>query len=1341
MSTRRSSRSRRQAHTIYDDARAHLENSSARKKQRTMDDDSEMESQHDDQSQREPELSEDEQQNDESKEGDTSDTDEPFEKPTRKSPAKARNSTTRPVRVTPAKPSKQGKSKKGTVPSRRTVLNTMAATRRKILKENETAENSILAGLLEAQASPSKVARRVAQEFAADSSKAVDELAQLIFRSVGGGTEIPFTDWEHCSEDDLSQLLSDVVKGMEATPPDQVLLHLTSADTNSRAAAVSKEYRKLYEEFWRQLASLVVIEGLGADDGEEPSGAEGVKIIMERLMNLAHVGVTDIRAAATLALYQMGFALVERSVDLGNKLTTARRQLEAASNQARKKAALTTQIESYEQEKELLDEMIQGNVISAVFMKRYKDINPHIRATSIELLSQFMILSPKVFLKNIFLKYIGWLLSDKNATVRDCAVQCFKAPIVSDLDSDDVKQAMEGAVTKFLPRLCDCVLDVDSKVQESTMELFVILMKKGYLDSLDDDAKWDQLNLRALAADASPKVRYHALMFVIEQLEPFDKANSRDSDRSAVEKIKALVQWIVHMLGDGDIPLKLIRYELVDFCVISLRSSPDYKSLLCNWSAMLKVLETETTRVLQSSEDIDEQSDRREDSITQRVILRMLATAIEMEVSSYSSSAGKLLEGTIDGDLAAARKALQTDIKAPTKKKNNDESSSHEELTSELLLALPELLIAYKADSNHGAFNLSSRRKHFLKLVDVISDIFLESTDTSVLSSCVLTLTSLCSQVHSRSEDVRLRLKRVARSLQDRLLELLLLKSSLAGKTKNRDKRSTESAADIEQSICLCLRRLQTLSQRLSIVDLLVDEKGDPEEMDKIAEDLFTHVSEYVAKELQSRKIIPVENDEGDGVSEVPKIWEEVDDHIHQTIANSIREAITCLLTILAWRLQKEIAANENQDASQDDYREHIVVRMRDRLLKLLSLCFEQYLDAEESNYSNVHIEFSIKVQTVACRLAGDVRALLPKAWQRTSSPFLAACALIEDDSLIGGTVRFLQSQEAKSPDSTKGCDVPHDILLSMARGLAVNWKTCNRREAGMVFAHLNDENNETKSIISSLSSVAKTIDPYRLLEAHLACLTQSFDGWLSAEPEEPESDRPSEEEMESYDEACASHRTMFKNLDELSRRLSASLGKAKLSKTMILALRGFFRAGVEYAFLAEDPFNEGEEVVGMRLAFLRIIAKYLSHIKGDSDGKKRLLHDLNAREEELRQHPDFDQILDEDREALSAFRKAAGFKSIRLDTQDTKDGESDSERDTMDDRSEEKELDSHGASLRKSGQAAADSPLSKQSFHSQSSRSYSMHEEESVTQHEESLTPRGLRQRAATDDSMSDSL
>lgn len=151
------------------------------------------------------------------------------------------------------------------------------------------------------------------------------------------------------------------------------------------------------------------------------------------------------------------------------------------------------------------------------------------------------------------------------------------------------------------------------------------------------------------------------------------------------------------MLGDGDIPLKLIRYELVDFSVSSLRSSPDHKHLICNWSAMLQVLESETTRALQHSEDLDEQSDRRVESIAQRVLLRILATAVEMEVSSRSSS-GIITDGIVDGDLLAARKATRPELQAPTKARNRKEPSSHEEMTSELLVALPDLLIAYKTD-------------------------------------------------------------------------------------------------------------------------------------------------------------------------------------------------------------------------------------------------------------------------------------------------------------------------------------------------------------------------------------------------------------------------------------------------------------------------------------------------------------------------------------------------------------------------------------------------------------------------------------------------------------------
>jgi hypothetical protein len=45
-------------------------------------------------------------------------------------------------------------------------------------------------------------------------------------------------------------------------------------------------------------------------------------------------------------------------------------------------------------------------------------------------------------------------------------------------------------------------------------------------------------------------------------------------------------------------------------------------------------------------------------------------------------------------------------------------------------------------------------------------------------------------------------------------------------------------------------------------------------------------------------------------------------------------------------------------------------------------------------------------------------------------------------------------------------------------------------------------------------------IDPVRLLEAHMASLRLAYEEWVQNEPEEPESDHPTDEEMAAFAEA-----------------------------------------------------------------------------------------------------------------------------------------------------------------------------------------------------------------------------
>ena len=178
------------------------------------------------------------------------------------------------------------------------------------------------------------------------------------------------------------------------------------------------------------------------------------------------------------------------------------------------------------------------------------------------------------------------------------------------------------------------------------------------------------------------------------------------------------------------------------------------------------------------------------------------------------------------------------------------------------------------------------------------------------------------------------------------------------------------------------------------------------------------------------------------------------------------------------------------------------------------------------------------------------------------------------------------------------------------------------------------------KTYVSNVSFARLQIEPVRLLEAQMACLRQAFEDWLDMEPEEPESDRPTEEELAEFENAEKAHQKRFEVMEHQAARLSASLGVGKLSgKISSKALYGFVREGVRFAFSTDE--QDEDPPVGERLAFLRVLSKYLSWVKRDKSIRQALIQDFNQRETDLRNDPGFEQVFDEDKEALGIFRKA----------------------------------------------------------------------------------------------------
>jgi cohesin complex subunit SA-1/2 len=435
----------------------------------------------------------------------------------------------------------------------------------------------------------------------------------------------------------------------------------------------------------------------------------------------------------------------------------ATRQYEAAlggkkdSRLSKKASSFRQQMDSLKRTKADLEEIVSSSIIHGVFMHRFRDSNLYIRATTLKSLSRMTIQRPDLFLVDKYLKYFGWMVSDKAASVRVAGLEGLHAPFLA-LEQKKTKsssrknpidlQQMVNVVTKFLPKIADCVLDTNYVVQEKAMSLLLSLEREGFLDEVMDDNLWMQINLKALSPQTTPAVRRDALYFVMDQLEAFDededeksgqkRRRSKDkaslaesSERMMVQRIDALASWYDirvfyfywnlflqrmfsdavlccfllsragEILVDGPIPVDKIRVHLADYMVQSLREMPKHKALVTNWNAMLRAIGDD------GAASTGGKAENRAEVAKQRVLVQMLARAAQAEVVAVSQDG--FLERDVDPDEAnveAEENAVTVSKakKAKGKSKTYSGSMAHESLSISLLSSLPDLLIKFKGD-------------------------------------------------------------------------------------------------------------------------------------------------------------------------------------------------------------------------------------------------------------------------------------------------------------------------------------------------------------------------------------------------------------------------------------------------------------------------------------------------------------------------------------------------------------------------------------------------------------------------------------------------------------------
>ena len=512
--------------------------------------------------------------------------------------------------------------------ARRGVQTALAALARKTLAATETADNSLMAALLQSYktggpkqrrahdqdstiytAQLHTIARRVIEQHKQDPNKAEVNLLNLLFRSVGGSLKTNIdpdkTKLEDMDNEEWAKVVTDLVDEMRHTQADRILLcadpdgavhaaGVASSKNSSDTVAAHpsslgvREYRKIYEEFWYVLGSIALTEGTSSKDDDSDDDnrqntmsytstsrfdTEVVRDLILRVSELVTVGQPDVRAAATIAAFQLGHAVLNRTVELGAKLNIATRQYDAAirgkkeGERSRKAESFRLQIDSIKRTRADLEEIVMSSIIQGVFMHRYRDADMFIRAASLKALTRMTLQRPDLFMMDKYLKYFGWMMSDKAACVRVASLAALRAPFQAHEASTQSRKspidihAMQNVISKFLPRIADCVLDVNLSVQEHAMSLALSLLGEGLFDEVEDDNIWNQINLRALDPNTTPLVRRDALYFVMDQLEAFDddadaktgQSHDRSIDKSAplaqssermiVQRLDALASW------------------------------------------------------------------------------------------------------------------------------------------------------------------------------------------------------------------------------------------------------------------------------------------------------------------------------------------------------------------------------------------------------------------------------------------------------------------------------------------------------------------------------------------------------------------------------------------------------------------------------------------------------------------------------------------------------------------------------------------------------------------------------------------------------------------------------
>ncbi|KAG2406635.1 Sister-chromatid cohesion protein [Vigna angularis] len=427
----------------------------------------------------------------------------------------------------------------------------------------------------------------------------------------------------------------------------------------------------------------------------------------------------------------MGLRLVSSYITIANMLgaqrETTRRQLDAEKKkrtEGPRVESLNKRFSDTHERITLLEEMMR-KIFTGLFVHRYRDIDPSIRMSCIESLGAWILSYPSLFLQDLYLKYLGWTLNDKNAGVRKSSINALQ----NLYEVDDNVPTLSLFTERFSGRMIELADDIDVSVAVHAIGLVKQLLRHQLIPEDDLGPLYD------LLIDDPPEIRHAigALVYdhlIAQKFNTFQSGSKDETFNNSEVHIKRMLRILEEFPQD---PILSI-YVIDDVW--------EYMAAIKDWKCIITMLLDENPSVELSDSDATN-------------LVRLLCASVKKAVGE--------------------RIVPATDNRKPyySKAQKDVFENNKQEITVAMMKTYPLLLRKYISDKakvsslveivlhmNLEYYSLKRQELNFKNLLQLVKDTFFKHGDKDPLRACVKAIDFCCMESQGELQDfARIKLK------------------------------------------------------------------------------------------------------------------------------------------------------------------------------------------------------------------------------------------------------------------------------------------------------------------------------------------------------------------------------------------------------------------------------------------------------------------------------------------------------------------------------------------------------------------------------------------------------